>query len=141
MEQVADILKRHHAAPEQRLLQHQLAESILLLVHSEDALNQAKKLSSFLFSATECSGNWQKDPKLLQLLRESGRMKDASGLLIKEVRAMTDKLVVAENLFQQGAIQLNGIKIYNVNFELPAGMHFLRLGKREPFVLNVAETK
>ncbi len=51
-EEVEQLLGEHELAPHTRVLQKRLAEELTLFVHDENALNNAKKASDFLFGNT-----------------------------------------------------------------------------------------
>ncbi|EJD03331.1 uncharacterized protein FOMMEDRAFT_146925 [Fomitiporia mediterranea MF3/22] len=74
---IADILKKHEAAPEKRFVQRRLADEVVELIHGREAVNRARIATQALFetslanlSARDIVTALEGDPRLVRCTRE-----------------------------------------------------------------------
>jgi len=125
-----------------RKAQKALAEELTLLVHGQEGLDKALKITEALFS-----GQW----KALNLEDILDALSEAPSLSVNEPKALIDvltegKLAVsrreARELIEKGSISVNGDKVlaldYVLNKEnaLHQHLHVLRKGKKNYFIMK-----
>ena len=125
-----------------RKAQKALAEELTALVHGQDGLSQALKITEVFFS-----GQW----KELNLSDIQDALSDAPSLSVSEPKALIDvltegKLAVskreARELIENGSISVNGDRINTLDYVLSKEnalhqhLHVLRKGKKNYFVMK-----
>jgi len=125
-----------------RKAQKALAEELTALVHGQDGLSKATKITEVFFS-----GQW----KELNLSDIQDALSDAPSLSVSEPKALIDvltegKLAVskreARELIENGSISVNGDRINTLDYVLSKEnalhqhLHVLRKGKKNYFVMK-----
>ena len=125
-----------------RKAQKALAEELTSLVHGQDGLSKALKITEVFFS-----GQW----KELNLSDIQDALSDAPSLSVSEPKALIDvltegKLAVskreARELIENGSISVNGDRINTLDYVLSKEnalhqhLHVLRKGKKNYFVMK-----
>lgn len=118
-EEILELEKATIEAPEKRLAQKALAVEMTKLVHGEDALNQAIKISEALFSgnikeltASEIEQGFKDVPSFVN---EEGTANLVE--LLVQAKISPSKRQAREDV-QNGAIYINGDRVTDVNYEL-----------------------
>ncbi|KHE68504.1 tyrosine--tRNA ligase [Halobacillus sp. BBL2006] len=143
MEEIAELEKEVENQPEKRVAQRRLAEEMTKLVHDEEALNQAERITEALFSGDikalsgkEIEQGFKdvpaftsevKDPQLLDLLVEAG--------------ISSSKRQAREDI-SNGAIYINGERnqdmkhTINENDRIEDRFTIIRRGKKKYFLVR-----
>ena len=110
--EIADLVARSQQAPEQRLAQRELARQVTELVHGEDAVTSAERISASLFGGDEASLQ-REDLKQLQLDGlPSIAVSPGDGLLNTMVAVGAAKSSgEARKLIQGRGVRLNGSQV------------------------------
>ncbi|WP_088068672.1 tyrosine--tRNA ligase [Gottfriedia luciferensis] len=114
-EEILEIEKQFNEAPEQRVAQKALAAEVTKLVHGEEALNQAIKITEALFSgsvkeltAAEIKQGFKDVPSFHLTEAEKGLVD-----LLVEAKISPSKRQAREDV-QNGAVYVNGDRIQDV---------------------------
>jgi tyrosyl-tRNA synthetase len=140
--QIADLVRQSQQAPEQRLAQRELARQVTELVHGQEAVVSAERISSSLFAGDEGSLHRQD----LQQLRQDGlpsiSVKPGDGLLSTMVALGAAKSSgEARKLVQGKGVRLNGQQVVDPKLTVVFddayfGEYFLlRKGKKQHYLL------
>lgn len=129
---VAEVMGLHRQHPEQRIAQGKLAEEVTALVHGQDKMNDAQKVTDYL---TGKSPIGEAGPVLDELRNEVPSVKTAQtgslvGALVESGLAASNS--EARRLLNGNAISLNGEKVFRENFEASDfhnGLLLMRRGK------------
>ncbi|ARI76782.1 tyrosine--tRNA ligase [Halobacillus mangrovi] len=143
MEEIAELEKEVENQPEKRVAQRRLAEEMTKLVHDEEALNQAERITEALFSGdikalsgkeieqgfkdVPAFASEVKDPQLLDLLVEAG--------------ISSSKRQAREDI-GNGAIYINGDRnkdlkhTINENDRIEDRFTIIRRGKKKYFLIR-----
>ena len=110
--EIADLVARSQQAPEQRLAQRELARQVTELVHGDDAVTSAERISASLFGGDEASLQ-REDLKQLQLDGlPSIAVSPGDGLLNTMVAVGAAKSSgEARKLIQGRGVRLNGSQV------------------------------
>jgi tyrosyl-tRNA synthetase len=119
-EEMDELEKEVETSPENRVAQRRLAEEMTIFVHSEEALQQAVKISEALFSgelseltASEIQQGFKQFPSFTVGSKEDKGLID----LLVEAGVASSKRQAREDL-QNGAIYINGNRTTDVNYTL-----------------------
>jgi tyrosyl-tRNA synthetase len=119
-EEMDELEKEVETSPENRVAQRRLAEEMTIFVHSEEALQQAVKISEALFSgelseltASEIQQGFKQFPSFTVESKEDKGLID----LLVEAGVASSKRQAREDL-QNGAIYINGNRSTDVNYTL-----------------------
>jgi tyrosyl-tRNA synthetase len=138
---IADIIERHQASPEQRSAQKRLAEEITRLVHGDDQLKLAMNASEALFGG-EVSG--LRDSDLMDIFADVPSFTVTAASLDAGIR-IAEVLVAAGAAKSKGEaqrlVQGGGVYINNIRIEAPSvvvqrrdlaseSMFIVRVGKK-----------
>ena len=134
---IRDIAERMHKHPEKREAQNTLADAMTHLVHGEESLRSAKRISEAFFSG-EIKSLWEDD--IEQLIGE-GMPSNNISAPIPLLQALVEGKVVGSKsqgrqLIGSGAIHVNGEKVSETNLELTKSdaLHnrffFIKKGKK-----------
>ncbi len=141
-EEIMDLEKKMQEAPERREAQIALAEELTAIVHGEDGLAKAKKITETFFRGSI------KDLSASEL--KEG-LSDATKTAIEDGMNLLDALIAAgiskskrdaRTLVTQGSISVNGDKVTDTNFTLAKADAFdeefsiIRKGKKNYFVVT-----
>ncbi len=141
-EEITELAKMMEEAPERRDAQKALAEELTLLVHGEDGLAQAKRITETLFRGS-IKGLSADD--LRAGLADAKKCQVEDGILL--IDAMVNAGICkskgeARKLLQQGSVQVNGEKETSFEAKLMKADAFdqeftiVRKGKKNYFVLT-----
>ncbi|WEG10845.1 tyrosine--tRNA ligase [Pullulanibacillus sp. KACC 23026] len=121
-EEVAALEKEVETAPEKRVAQRRLAEELTIFVHSEEALQQAVRITEALFSG-ELSELTASDIKqgFKQFPTYQAETKEEIGLidLLVSAGVVSSKRQAREDI-QNGAVYVNGHRITDVQYTVTA---------------------
>ena len=139
---IADLVARSQQAPEQRLAQRELARQVTELVHGEDAVTSAERISASLFGGDEASLQ-REDLKQLQLDGvPSVAVSPGDGLLNTMVAVGAAKSAgEARKLIQGRGVRLNGLQVEDPKLAVVfddayfGEFFLLRKGKKQHFLL------
>ena len=139
---IADLVARSQQAPEQRLAQRELARQVTELVHGEDAVTSAERISASLFGGDEASLQ-REDLKQLQLDGvPSVAVSPGDGLLNTMVAVGAAKSSgEARKLIQGRGVRLNGLQVEDPKLAVVfddayfGEFFLLRKGKKQHFLL------
>ncbi len=143
LEEIAELEKEVEERPEQRKAQQRLAEEMTKLVHSEEALEQAIRISKALFEG---------DIKSLNAKEIEEGFKDVPSYTMEEERLGLVDLLVAAKIssskrqaredIQNGAIYINGDREKDLSYEidekdkLDGSFTVIRRGKKKYFLIR-----
>ncbi|MBR4444322.1 MAG: tyrosine--tRNA ligase [Solobacterium sp.] len=141
-EEIEALAAAKEAAPEKREAQKALAEELTVLVHGEEGLATAKKITETFFrgsimdlSADELRAGLSDAPKV--------EVEDGITLITALVKAGACKSnSEARKLIQQGSVQVNGEKVSDINAALAKAdaidqdFTILKKGKKNYYVLT-----
>ncbi len=143
LEEIAELEKEVEERPEQRKAQQRLAEEMTKLVHSEEALEQAIRISKALFEG---------DIKSLNANEIEEGFKDVPSYTMEEERLGLVDLLVAAKIssskrqaredIQNGAIYINGDREKDLSYEidekdkLDGSFTVIRRGKKKYFLIR-----
>ncbi|GGM26413.1 tyrosine--tRNA ligase 1 [Paraliobacillus quinghaiensis] len=143
LDEIADLEKELVTAPEKRVPHIRLAEEMTLLVHGEDALAQAQKISQALFSGdikvlngTEIEQGF-KDVPTVEIAKEDKSLIE----LLVEAKISPSKRQAREDI-QNGAIYINGDRQQELNYQLVQDdriddtFTIIRRGKKKYFLIR-----
>lgn len=129
---VEQVIAEHNRNPGQRLAQHRLAEAVTRLVHGEEEMAKARKVTDYLTGAASIG---EADDALPALRQEIASVRSAeTGSIIEALTAsgLARSNTEARRLLSSNAISINGRKVSRDQFE-PAdflnGRLLLRRGK------------
>lgn len=142
-EEIMTLEKSQKEAPEKREAQKALAEELTAMVHGQEGLEKAKRITETFFH-----GN------IMDLSPEEIKegLADASKTEIEDGTGLVDVLIAAgaaksrsdaRKLIQQGSVSLNGVRIQDLNTVLNRAdaisqeFFILKKGKKNWFVLNI----
>lgn len=145
LEEIANIEEKFLQAPHERLAQKTLAKEVTIIVHSQDAYEQALRISGLLFGNT--------DIKELSVAEIKQGLKDVPNfhMLADQDRNLVEVLVVsgiesskrqAREDIVNGAIYVNGGRIQEVDYiltgrdQLNEEITVIRRGKKKYFLLS-----
>lgn len=143
LEEIGMLEEELKQAPEQRLPHIRLAEEMTKLVHGEQALLQAKKISAALFSGDIKQLNGEeiqqgfKDVPTVQIFKESKLLVD----LLVETKISSSKRQAREDI-QNGAIYINGDRQQDLSYEITENdriddrFTIIRRGKKKYFLID-----
>ncbi|MBM7543003.1 tyrosine--tRNA ligase [Amphibacillus cookii] len=143
IEEINQLAVQLEEAPEKRIPHIRLAEELTKLVHSEEALVQAQRISQALFSGEIKQLNGDeikqgfKDVPTVQLTKETMLLVD----LLVEANISSSKRQAREDI-QNGAIYINGERQQNVNYQIQDDDRIdnqytiVRRGKKKYFLLD-----
>ncbi|MCZ0703230.1 tyrosyl-tRNA synthetase [Natronobacillus azotifigens] len=143
LEEIGMLEEELKQAPEQRLPHIRLAEEMTKLVHGEQALLQAKKISAALFSGDikqlngeEIQQGFKSVPNV-QIFKESKLLVD----LLVETKISSSKRQAREDI-QNGAIYINGDRQQDLSYEITENdriddrFTIIRRGKKKYFLID-----
>lgn len=132
-EQIEEVMAEHRQDPRQRVAQRHLAEEVTLLVHGEEAMKTAGKVTAVLIGVSPVD---ELDETALHALRQeipayksSGNDSVLTALVSTGLAASNGE---ARRLLQSNGVSVNGVKIQRENFEpgdFQNGRLILRRGK------------
>ena len=141
-QKIHDLVEHSAQAPEKRIAQRELARQVTSMVHGDDAVDSAERISDSLFGGDEA--NLQRFD-LLQLQQDgidSVVVEQDSGLLNAMVAAGAAKSTgEARKLVQGKGVRLNGQVVDDPKFTLNFGEAYfdsffvLRKGKKQHYLL------
>ncbi|WLV23808.1 tyrosine--tRNA ligase [Aciduricibacillus chroicocephali] len=142
-EEIAELVKEVETAPEKRVAQKRLAEEMTKFVHSEEALNQAIRISESLFSgnlkeltADEIMQGFKDVPSV-----ETDKSPKPLIDLLVEAKISPSKRQAREDI-QNGAIYLNGERVQDLQHEvgeadrIEGKFTIVRRGKKKYFMVK-----
>lgn len=140
--EIADLVARSQQAPEQRLAQRELARQVTELVHGDDAVTSAERISASLFGGDEASLQ-REDLKQLQLDGlPSIAVSPGDGLLNSMVAVGAAKSSgEARKLIQGRGVRLNGSQVEDPKLAVVfddayfGEFFLLRKGKKQHYLL------
>ena len=140
--EIADLVARSQQAPEQRLAQRELARQVTELVHGDDAVTSAERISASLFGGDEASLQ-REDLKQLQLDGlPSIAVSPGDGLLNTMVAVGAAKSSgEARKLIQGRGVRLNGLQVEDPKLAVVfddayfGEFFLLRKGKKQHYLL------
>lgn len=140
--EIADLVARSQQAPEQRLAQRELARQVTELVHGDDAVTSAERISASLFGGDETSLQ-REDLKQLQLDGlPSIAVSPGDGLLNTMVAVGAAKSSgEARKLIQGRGVRLNGTQVEDPKLAVVfddayfGEFFLLRKGKKQHYLL------
>ena len=140
--EIADLVARSQQAPEQRLAQRELARQVTELVHGDDAVTSAERISGSLFGGDEASLQ-REDLKQLQLDGlPSIAVSPGDGLLNTMVAVGAAKSSgEARKLIQGRGVRLNGSQVEDPKLAVVfddayfGEFFLLRKGKKQHYLL------
>ncbi|MGB0998308.1 MAG: tyrosine--tRNA ligase [Pseudomonadales bacterium] len=140
--EIADLVARSQQAPEQRLAQRELARQVTELVHGDDAVTSAERISASLFGGDEASLQ-REDLKQLQLDGlPSIAVSPGDGLLNTMVAVGAAKSSgEARKLIQGRGVRLNGSQVEDPKLAVVfddayfGEFFLLRKGKKQHYLL------
>jgi tyrosyl-tRNA synthetase len=140
--EIADLVARSQQAPEQRLAQRELARQVTELVHGDDAVTSAERISASLFGGDEASLQ-REDLKQLQLDGlPSIAVSPGDGLLNTMVAVGAAKSSgEARKLIQGRGVRLNGSQVEDAKLAVVfddayfGEFFLLRKGKKQHYLL------
>ena len=141
-EEIAELAEAVRTAPEKREAQKALAEELTVLVHGEEGLASAKRITETFFrgsimdlSADELRAGLSDAPKCA--------VEEGLGLISAMVRAGASKSnSEARKLIQQGSVQVNGVRVTDIGAVLTReeaidhDFTILKKGKKNYYVLT-----
>src|SRR5690625_589395 len=143
LEEIAELETSHNEAPGKRIPHSRLAEELTRLVHGENALNEAKRITEDLFSGDIKQLNGAeikqgfKDVPTAELTKETKPLVD----LLVEAKISSSKRQAREDI-NNGAIYINGEREQDLHYEVSGDdriddqFTIIRRGKKKYFLLN-----
>ncbi|CQR48155.1 Tyrosine--tRNA ligase 1 [Paraliobacillus sp. PM-2] len=143
MDEIAGLEKELEIAPEKRVPHRRLAEEMTVLVHNEDALAQAKKITDALFSGDIKALNGSeieqgfKDVPTVEFLKEEKSIVD----LLVEAEISPSKRQAREDI-KNGAVYINGDRQQELAYTIDASdriddtFTIIRRGKKKYFLIK-----
>lgn len=144
VEDIAALIRRHTAAPEQRLAQQTLAEDVTTLVHGAEALQGAQRITAALFGG-ELTALTEAD--YAQLAQDGLPSTTSAPLTLLEALVKTGLAQSnreARDFLKGNAVQLSGEQVADEKHELTAAnakygrYHLLKRGKKNFALLVLA---
>ncbi|WP_440896117.1 tyrosine--tRNA ligase [Amphibacillus sp. Q70] len=143
IEEIDQLATELEEAPEKRIPHVRLAEELTKLVHSEEALAQAQRITNALFSGDIKQLNGEeikqgfKDVPTVRLKKEAKSLVD----LLVEAKISSSKRQAREDI-QNGAIYINGERKQDLHYQLADDdqiddqFTIIRRGKKKYFLLD-----
>ncbi|KAF0296711.1 Tyrosine--tRNA ligase, mitochondrial [Amphibalanus amphitrite] len=146
--QVAAIMEKHHEKPESRHAQKKLAESVTTLVHGEEGLRSAKRVTNAIYS---------RDPEALVSLadaelRSMFRHSPVTDLTLRSGMTTLDLAMAAKcfrteadaaRIISAGGFHINQRRVTSTeevvaadSHVLPSGLTLLRVGKKNYYIVK-----
>ncbi|MBU5593685.1 tyrosine--tRNA ligase [Amphibacillus sp. MSJ-3] len=143
IEEIDQLAETLEEAPEKRLPHIKLAEELTKLVHSEEALEQAKRISNALFSGDIKQLNGAEIKQGFKDVPTVQMQKDAKPLveLLVEANISSSKRQAREDI-KNGAIYINGERQQDLQYELSDAdriddqFTIIRRGKKKYFLIE-----
>ncbi|MCP8967472.1 tyrosine--tRNA ligase [Ectobacillus ponti] len=142
-EEINELEKQTQEAPEQRAAQKALAAEMVQLVHGEEALQQAIKISAALFSGSVAdlsAAEIQQGFKDVPSYTHTGEDISLVDLLVNS-KIVSSKRQAREDV-TNGAVSINGERIQDVNYVLTTAdrmegqFTIIRRGKKKYFLIK-----
>ncbi|XP_072044425.1 tyrosine--tRNA ligase, mitochondrial-like [Amphiura filiformis] len=149
--EIKEIMRRHEAKPANRTAQKKLAEQVLKLVHGDEGLQKALKMSDAIYnsdlealgqlSSSEMQQLFQ-GAKINELILEPGETVFDIAMRVK----CLPEGVYGEKIVKEGGFSINQKKIFNPDQALIRGEHILpngitliRVGKKNYHIIKWIE--
>ncbi|XP_063961290.1 tyrosine--tRNA ligase, mitochondrial-like [Lytechinus pictus] len=141
LQDIDAVIRKHKAKPEKRKAQRLLAEQVLLLVHGEEGLNKARRLTEALYSSDRGALEKLSYEEVSQLFQGAGLVEIMlePGLTVHQVAVASGALSKDRGLdiIEDGGLYVNQQRITNPHEVLQKGLHILsnnvtllRIGKK-----------
>ena len=141
-QQIHDLVEQSAKAPEKRIAQRELARQVTSMVHGDDAVDSAERISDSLFGGDEANLQRVDFLQLQQDGIDSALVEQGSGLLNAMVAAGAAKSTgEARKLVQGKGVRLNGQVVDDPKRTLNFGeayfdsFYLLRKGKKQHYLL------
>ncbi len=141
-QEICDLVERSAQAPEKRIAQQELARQVTSMVHGDDAVDSAERISDSLFGGAEANLQHVDFLQLQQDGIDSVVVEQGSGLLNAMVAAGAAKSTgEARKLVQGKGVRLNGQVVDDPKCTLDFGDAYfdgffvLRKGKKQHYLL------
>ncbi|XP_041363706.1 tyrosine--tRNA ligase, mitochondrial-like [Gigantopelta aegis] len=146
--EIKDVLEKQKKNPEKRPAQMKIAEQVLLLVHGEEGLSQARRWTEALFGKTSSSLEKLNEHELLQLFHNatSCKMMFEPGTTVLEMcmkAGCFPREVDAERIIQAGGLYINHQRHNQPQYVIVPDEHILsngitliRVGKKNYYVVK-----
>ncbi|XP_033117961.1 tyrosine--tRNA ligase, mitochondrial-like isoform X2 [Anneissia japonica] len=149
LEEISSIMQRHHSRPEKRQAQKKLAEHVSRLVHGEEGLSKAQRLTDALYGSSGLEAleklNENEAEELFQGAFIS-RVILEPGMSIMDVVEKVKCLPpggIGERTIREGGLYINNNRVTNPNQVLLKGEHilknnltFIRVGKKNYYIVK-----
>ncbi|KAJ8037565.1 Tyrosine--tRNA ligase, mitochondrial [Holothuria leucospilota] len=142
------VLKNHKANPKKRSAQKLIAEQVVLLVHGENGLDQALRLTEALYnsgpSTLEALSPMELDSLFEGALTHEALLEPGTTVLdLVEMVQCIPSGQNAEKLISEGGLYVNQVRVANPQAVLKKGEHILkngitliRVGKKKYFIVK-----
>lgn len=143
LEEIGELAKEVEEQPEKRVAQRRLAEEVTRMVHDDEALQQAQKISAALFSGdlkgltgSEIEQGF-KDVPTYQMAEEEKGLID----LLVEAKISSSKRQAREDI-QNGAVYINGEREQDMKYTIDSKdridgkFTIIRRGKKKYFLIR-----
>lgn len=142
-DEIKELEKEVETRPEKRLAQKRLAEEVTRMVHGEDALKQAQKISAALFSGDIKSLNGEEIEQGFKDVPSHTVSEKEKGLidLLVEGKISSSKRQAREDI-QNGAIYINGERQQDLTYvvgksdKIDGKFTIIRRGKKKYFLIR-----
>ncbi|XP_071954001.1 tyrosine--tRNA ligase, mitochondrial-like [Antedon mediterranea] len=149
LDEIGSIMQKHQSHPSKRQAQKKLAEQVSLLVHGEEGLSKAKRLTEALYGSSGI--------RALEVLNEKEAEELFKGAFISQIILepgisifdMVEKVKClptggkGEKLIRDGGLYINNNRVTNPNQVLLEGEHilqnnltFIRVGKKNYYIVK-----
>ena len=148
--EIAELMKRHHAAPEKRVPHRKLAEQVTLLVHGVGGLELAQKTTDVLYGAEPSEALAVLSPE--EMRKVFGGQADYVRLLFSAGLCLTDFAMKigcfkseadAARIIEAGGFYVNQVRRRNAEEVVMPGTHVLpnqttlvRVGKKNFYIIE-----
>ncbi|HEX9582344.1 MAG TPA: tyrosine--tRNA ligase [Gemmatimonadales bacterium] len=145
--EIADLMRRHAAAPADRLPHRTLAQDITERVHGREACGRAVEAARIVFGELDPKAATPEVWRLLATDLPSAPLPPGTGEQTPVVELVTEAEIVkskgeARRLIQQGGLYVNGERVASADAvagpALAGGFYWIRSGKKQQFILSPA---
>lgn len=144
LNEIDEVLELHQQAPEQRIAQKALAAELTLLIHKQEGLDNALKITDALFSNDVMSLN---SAQLRSAFSNATKVEVSEDTLLADV-LVENKIISSKRevrqLITQKALEVNGQKVEDFDFVLSKenaidqSLSIVKKGKKNFYLINHA---
>lgn len=144
LNEIDEVLELHQQAPEQRVAQKALAAELTLLIHKQEGLDNALKITDALFSNDVMSLN---SAQLRSAFSNATKVEVSEDILLADV-LVENKIISSKRevrqLITQKALEVNGQKVEDFDFVLSKenaidqSLSIVKKGKKNFYLINHA---